>query len=296
MTQTSPVVRGRVALFIYLYSILSLVIVHTSSYNPWIVVSCATMPFVVLIPTRLWALAKETFPSYGLGLVFGAGLLLVVHSYTLPFLGVYLIGLSFFHFSEYFLTAMYNGNTLTIHSFLIDHSPEYSIAAIASWVEFGVEFWLFPDLKTSHPYISMVGFVMVAGGEFLRKVAMIQAKSNFTHTVMHRKRAEHCLVTTGLYGWFRHPSYVGWFYWSIGTQVLLLNPVCCVGYAVASWKFFSERVYSEEQFLIEFFKQEYVDYKKKVWSGLPYIDGVPLDEIRAAFPASDLNVDVQKKK
>ena len=49
------------------------------------------------------------------------------------------------------------------------------------------------------------------------------------------------LVTHGIYSLSRHPSYAGWFYWSIGTQLLMCNPVCTLGYAYASWKFFEER-------------------------------------------------------
>lgn len=37
--------------------------------------------------------------------------------------------------------------------------------------------------------------------------------------VQCEKNAGHVLVTHGVYSIFRHPSYVGWFYWSIGTQV-----------------------------------------------------------------------------
>jgi hypothetical protein len=30
----------------------------------------------------------------------------------------------------------------------------------------------------------------------------------------------------------RHPGYVGWFIWSVATQILLLNPVCVCVFAV----------------------------------------------------------------
>lgn len=42
--------------------------------------------------------------------------------------------------------------------------------------------------------------------------------------------------------YFRHPSYFGFFIWSIGTQVLLINPVCTVGYTVVTWRFFRDRI------------------------------------------------------
>ena len=35
-------------------------------------------------------------------------------------------------------------------------------------------------------------------------------------------------MTDGVYAWFRHPSYVGWLYWSVGTQLILCNPVSLV--------------------------------------------------------------------
>lgn len=65
---------------------------------------------------------------------------------------------------------------------------------------------------------------MVVFGECLRKAAMLTAGSNFNHVVQNEKSETHTLVTSGVYAWFRHPSYVGWFYWSIGTQVRPRGP------------------------------------------------------------------------
>ena len=68
-------------------------------------------------------------------------------------------------------------------------------------------------------WISLAGLLLVFFGEVLRKVAMFTAMSNFNHYVRHVKEEGHQLVTHGVYAHCRHPSYVGWFYWSIGTQV-----------------------------------------------------------------------------
>ena len=48
---------------------------------------------------------------------------------------------------------------------------------------------------------------------------MIHAGRNFNHLVQSTKSETHELVTSGIYAWSRHPSYVGWFLWSVGTQV-----------------------------------------------------------------------------
>lgn len=68
-------------------------------------------------------------------------------------------------------------------------------------------------------WLSLLGLLMVLGGDSLRKAAMLTAGSNFNHIVQNEKARSHVLVTSGVYSFFRHPSYVGWFYWSAGTQV-----------------------------------------------------------------------------
>lgn len=87
------------------------------------------------------------------------------------------------------------------------------------------------------------------------------------------KAKNHVLVTHGVYSWFRHPSYVGWFYWSMGTQIVLINPLCFPAYIIASWMFFNSRIYIEEITLLNFFGQNYCDYQGKVSTGIPYIKG-----------------------
>ena len=57
-------------------------------------------------------------------------------------------------------------------------------------------------------------------------------------------------------------------------QVLLCNPICVVAYTLASWRFFRERIEEEEITLIHFFGEEYLAYKRRVPSGLPFIPGV----------------------
>lgn len=80
------------------------------------------------------------------------------------------------------------------------------------------ELFCFSGLK-QYFYISVCGVLLVLFGESLRKASMITASTNFNHYVQYVKRPGHQLVTRGVYSWCRHPSYVGWFYWSVGTQV-----------------------------------------------------------------------------
>lgn len=52
---------------------------------------------------------------------------------------------------------------------------------------------------------------------------------------------------------------------------MLGNAICFVGYAFALWKFFSRRIPGEEELLISFFGQEYVQYRKRTSVGIPFI-------------------------
>ncbi len=78
--------------------------------------------------------------------------------------------------------------------------------------------------------------------------------------------------------YFRHPSYLGFFYWSIGTQVMLCNPICIIAYAAASFMFFKERIAYEEKLLFSFFKQDYIDYMKRSYIGIPFIPITKLEQ------------------
>lgn len=207
-----------------------------------------------------------------LGAAFATGIYLVSFGNGWSVFGFYTMILSMFHFSEFMSVALTNPRTLTIDSFILNHSVQYGVAAVASWMEWAVEFYFFPEMKT-YFWLSSIGVVMCVGGELLRKSAMFTAKTNFNHTVQFVKRPDHELVTHGVYGLCRHPSYVGWFYWSIGTQITLLNPLCLAVYALASWSFFRERVFAEEMTLVSFFGARYASYQRAVPTGLPLIHG-----------------------
>lgn len=208
-----------------------------------------------------------------LGLAMAAGLLIsVLASASWKPFGWYICVMAVFHYSEFLSIAVCNPKTLTPSSFMLNHSIAYGMAAMTSWLEYLLWHYFLPDMKTIHE-ISYVGLALCTIGELLRKVAIWTARDNFTHLVQQEKTQTHLLVTYGVYSWFRHPSYVGWFYWCIGTQVVMINPVCVMAYALASWKFFKDRIYYEEMTLVNFFGDDYILYQEKVGIGLPFIKG-----------------------
>jgi len=66
--------------------------------------------------------------------------------------------------------------------------------------------------------------------------------SHLLHCEQDTKADDHTLVTSGIYSIWRHPSYFGWFWWSVFTQVVLANPISIIGYTLASWYFFADRI------------------------------------------------------
>ena len=82
--------------------------------------------------------------SFCLGIMNGVALwsgyeFLKAERYVMLSFSAYIVLLSFFHFFEYFLTAKFHPATVAFENFLIPHSREYTIATLASLIEFVVE-------------------------------------------------------------------------------------------------------------------------------------------------------------
>ncbi|XP_033223943.1 protein-S-isoprenylcysteine O-methyltransferase [Belonocnema kinseyi] len=246
--------------------------------NIWILhlVQYALLNFLTIIALRGFSYQVAVRAAF-LGYAFGVGILIFT---TAPpswqMFGIYVTFLSFFHCSEFIVIAWTNPKEISTDSFILNHSLAYGIAACSSWVEFLVERYYFPELKEPS-VISYFGFIVCFCGEVLRKLAILTARHNFNHVVQNKKMNDHELVTYGVYGLFRHPSYVGWFYWSMGTQLILQNPFCFLAYTAASWRFFHDRIFVEEVTLLSFFGEEYIEYQNKVGTGLPFISGYKID-------------------
>lgn len=194
------------------------------------------------------------------------GLAWYAHAQLALYLGAWVV----FHMLEFMVTASFNPTRLFSDSFLLNNGVHYHIAHLVALLEFGLTAHLYPSSKAIG-WTTWVGVVGVGVGQVLRSMAMVQAHNNFSHIVADRKRPDHVLVTRGVYAWTRHPSYVGFFYWAVGTQLMLGNKMALLGFVGALWTFFSRRVRAEERWLLEFFGDEYRQYAKRTGTGLPFI-------------------------
>ncbi|CAI5947895.1 unnamed protein product [Closterium sp. NIES-64] len=99
-------------------------------------------------------------------------------------------------------------------------SWEYLLAMEVALTEYALETALFPAFKRRLWPMAWVGGALLLVGEAVHKAAMVTARRSFTHAIQMEKRREHRLVTYGLYRWVRHPGYMGWFIWTMATQLL----------------------------------------------------------------------------
>ncbi|KAI9641456.1 farnesyl cysteine-carboxyl methyltransferase [Ciborinia camelliae] len=202
----------------------------------------------------------------------------------------FVASLAIFHFLEFWTTARYNTPEASISSFLFSgNGSAYNIAHSAAVTEclitnyffpdgfYNAYGWRFPPTMASYlsprtqNFILVIGLILIIVGQTIRSVAMVQAGRSFNHIVQFTRSRSHTLVTNGLYSWLRHPSYFGFFWWGLGTQMVLGNFYCFWGYAIVLWMFFNRRIKGEEALLVKFFGNEYVQYREESWVGIPFI-------------------------
>ncbi|KAM0755474.1 ICMT-domain-containing protein [Meredithblackwellia eburnea MCA 4105] len=191
-----------------------------------------------------------------------------------PYLGLYLSCWAFFHLMEFVVTSTYNAGKLSVSSFLLNNGAAYHIAHAIGILEYILEEAYFPPEWRKYKHfgsIALLGWGLVVGGQIIRSYAMISASSNFSHIVAVSKLPSHQLVKTGIYSWSRHPSYAGFTWWAVGTQIFLGNPFATIAFAIVVYKFFSYRIRMEEIHLVQFFGDDYIKYRQQVPTRILFI-------------------------
>ena len=195
------------------------------------------------------SLAGVAARAFGLGLALGgsaaATATLLLHGSALWRLPFFVTVLALFHFLEFAVTARWNPGAATLDAFLLTangsaYNVAHALAALETTVAHSA--WRYPRAAAWEAPALRLGLVLLMMGQAARSVAMAQAGTNFNHTVQSHKRQGHELVTQGIYGVLRHPSYFGFFWWGLGSQLVLGNVVCLLAYAVVLWRFFNGRI------------------------------------------------------
>lgn len=178
----------------------------------------------------------------------------------------------FFNYIEFQLNCYYQkdheSTSIRGWFFLIP----FTFTLFVGILEYSLEYLVFGELKTnSSNAILWVGFVLMIIGFLIRISGILTLKKSFTRFVAQSKTPEHKLISHGIYRFFRHPGYFGMFFLSIGTQLFLTNPICVIVYTSVLWKFFHDRIREEEGYLVHIFGNDYVEYRQKTSTWIPFI-------------------------
>ena len=116
--------------------------------------------------------------------------------------------------------------------------------------------------------VRWLGVFLYTAGGVLRLAPVFVLGRRFSGLVAIQP--EHRLVTRGLYGIIRHPSYLGLFVLMLGWGLAFRSGVGVV-IAVLSLAVLLARIQAEERLLSETFGAEYDAYRARTWRLIPYV-------------------------
>jgi len=226
------------------------------------------------------SLSSIAVHGFALGLTLATTLLLTLHLTVTTYhplwrIPQFLATLSIFHFLEFYTTARWNTPSAKVSSYLLfSNGAAYTIAHSCAMLEILLNSVIFPRWQQetlTYTWTITGGLLLVVMGQVVRSTAMAQAGTNFNHVPARQREEGHELVTHGVYAHLRHPAYFGFFWWAVGTQVVVGNKLCTTVYAAVLWQFFRKRIVGEERYLVEFFGEDYMVYRKRTATGIPFI-------------------------
>ena len=116
--------------------------------------------------------------------------------------------------------------------------------------------------------VRWLGFLLYTVGRIVRLATVFVLGRRFSGLVAIQP--EHRLVTSGLYGIIRHPSYLGLFVLALGWGLAFRSGVGVL-IAVLMLVVVLARIQAEERLLSESFGAEYDAYRARTWRLVPYI-------------------------
>lgn len=199
--------------------------------------------------------------SIFLGLVIGHGL------YHRTYLCNLFILISLFHLNEFNSLAMYLPSSVNHNLFLL-------------WNNFGSwQYWTVILVSIGECLVSVktVNFIgngirfcgagLTLTGIGLRHLSIKHLGQSFSHYITDQKQP---LVTSGVYAYIRHPSYLGFYLYVLGIQMYLNNVIMTVMSVVILTAFFRKRIRFEE-YQLSRLHHEYRDYVNRVGVYIPFV-------------------------
>lgn len=162
-----------------------------------------------------------------------------------------------------------------------------------AYLEFVITGYFFPIFKSRNCLYFIYIFLPLASvGCILRLSAFITARSNFHHLIRYSREKSHLLIKHGIYAYERHPGYLGYFCFSIFSQLLIKNFLSSFLFIIILWRFFLDRIVDEENTLLYIFGEDYLRYKEEVPTYLPFVGSL----VDFKLKMRGIDLDKYKKK
>jgi protein-S-isoprenylcysteine O-methyltransferase Ste14 len=116
-----------------------------------------------------------------------------------------------------------------------------------------------------------LGVILLGGALFIFWRAHADLGINWSPTL--EIRAQHELITRGIYGLIRHPMYASQWVLVFAQPLLLQNWIAGFAGLLAFIPFYALRVRAEEQLMIETFGDQYRQYMQNVGAVIPKLSG-----------------------
>ncbi len=116
--------------------------------------------------------------------------------------------------------------------------------------------------------LQLIGVLLTVTGVVIAVLARRTLADNWSNTVELKKGHE--LVTKGVYGYVRHPIYLGIWLMALGT-VMYVQSVIVFLIFLFLFGVFALRIGEEEKLMTQTFPKEYPEYKKRVKTIIPFI-------------------------
>lgn len=140
--------------------------------------------------------------------------------------------------------------------------------SIGYWLAFACASTRFGRIYHWNTFL-IIGFILAIIGLIIRVTSILTLKRQFTYTVT--KIDNHELIETGLYGYIRHPGYLGQLIIFLGISTSLSNWLSVLMMIVPVLLGYLNRIRIEEKFMIEQMGQKYLDYQKRTKKLIPAI-------------------------
>lgn len=216
-------------------------------------------------------LTTVALKSLFLGITLTVSLLTIIFTSFQPQIPVYIFSISIFHLSEFFCTLIFNLSEIDDDSFILNDTELLAVYG-ASILEYTASYFVSPFSWTSTSTVRMyAGLLIILLGQSFRSLAMCTAKESFNHYIQREHKSKHKLITHGIYSILRHPLYFGFYWLIVGHQLWLGNWLMLIVCAYKLGNFFRKRIEFEENYLVLFFGEEYINYRKRVGVWIPTV-------------------------